>query len=222
MEIKNVEVAIMTVGGRETLTHQIMSKLHVPAALFLDEDRHGSLWNMERIMRQFLKTKKDGLLILQDDCALPSWFEREFSLSIIPESAMTFFMGMSSEPKELYDAGYSYAKTQNIWGQANYYPRQFVLDYLKWSKDQHPYTKKGDRAIKGVRKYSGDDTSICMYLRQAKQYSLMTLPHLVNHLEVKSSLGHPMTVRGVRRVSSVFGWSFLRKWDKDKIGKLSR
>lgn len=189
------------------------------ARVYIDTERRGPLWNMERIMED---NADDGVLILQDDVFVPEWFEEEFLKCWIPESPMTFFLGMSKEPLRLWEEGYSYAATKNVWGQANWFPPEFIGRYLEWSVKQPAPTLRGEEAKPGVRKYSGDDTSVCMFLKESGAVSLMTLPHLVNHQAVKSTLGHP-TWKGERaRVSRVFGKQYLRPWDKAKIGRLTR
>lgn len=209
-------IAIQTVPGREILLRYLRGRLP-QALIYSDTDRRGPLWNMERIM---LAHSRSGVLILQDDVIVPDWFTTEFTRCWMPDRCMTFFMGISEEPLRLWNEGYSYVETQNIWGQANWYPSKFLEEYLPWSAAEATPVCKGVTPPRGVRRYSGDDTSICMYLRHTRQYSVMTLPHLVDHQEVHSTLGHPSTVRGKARVSNVFGEQYLREWDRTKIARM--
>lgn len=213
-----MKVAIQTVPARAAMAAVMMLRLPGDTKPYVDTTMRGSLWNMERI----LADSPDGVLILQDDVALPAWFMGQALESLIDGEVMSFFIGMSEEPRRLYDEGFSYARTQNVWGQANYYPPDFVAAYLEWAARQQPISPCGMDSPSPFRKWSGDDSSICACLRHLKRYAYLTLPNLVNHQEVPSVLGHPRTVRGIRRISSVFGESLLRPWDKTKIGKLKR
>ena len=211
--------AILTVDERSDVLSQMKSNVTWPYTVAVDEARLGSLWNMDRVMRANVGA---GVLILQDDLVVPPWFEAEFLKAWMPEEPMTFFVGMSEEPKWLWEKGYSYAATRNIWGQANWYPASFLKKYLFWSERAVPPLPPGSRQVKGVRNSTGDDTSVTMYLKKSGEFMLMTLPHLIDHMEVKSTMGHPSTVRGVRRVSTVFGEQYLRPWNKSKIARMSR
>lgn len=208
--------AIQTVDERGEVLAEMLAAITWPHKVYVDAERRGCLWNMERIMRDNADT---GVLILQDDLVIPPYFEAEFLKAWMPEQVMTFFIGMADWPRGLWEKGYTYAAVKNIWGQANWYPPAVVKRYLDWSSRAAPPLPPGAKPVKGVRNATGDDTSITMFLRSTRTFSIMTLPHLVDHKEVKSTMGHPATIRGIKRVSMLFGEQYLRPWDKTRVAK---
>jgi len=214
-------IAIQCVPERKDLVDRLLIRLP-EADAFEDENHRGPLWQMERIMNAHAET---GVLILQDDVAVAPWFLEELEKAIWPDRQMMFFNAYSKFLRPLYDQGYCYATTRNCWGQANYYPAEMIAAYQEWAAQQDPIGPprvNSSKLRQPWRSWSSDDPAIGKFCRDTRRDILMTLPHLVNHAQVKSVLGHPRTVGGKARISGLFGKDLLRPWDKTKVGRLPR
>ena len=211
-----MKVAIQCVPSRKYVVDVMLKHLPSDTVVYYDTEYMGSLWNMERI----LKDSTSGVLMLQDDLVLANWFMEEVEKSILEDSVMTYFLGMSTKVKDWYNAGFSYVRMRKVWGQATYFPPSFISQYIEWASNQPPIAKKGESAEVFHRKFSADDTSIQECLRVYSRYAYLTLPNLVNHQsDIPSELGHPRTVKGIQRMSTIYGKKFLRAWNKEAIVK---
>lgn len=203
-----MQIAIQAVLDRADGVERIQKRLPRAVAIW-DTERRGSLWSLEKA---FAKSDPgESLLVVQDDVAIPEWFEDELAECLIPDRVMSFFMGMSKFLRIEYDKGNSYAETRNIWGQANYFPAGFVTGYFGWVEAER----------RGIKRH-GDDNELNAYFKHAGIWSLLTLPNIVNHVQVKSTLGHPRRPQGKARVSGLFGKEHLRPWNKAAIGRLPK
>lgn len=202
-----MQIAIQAILSRADSVERIQARLP-QARVSWDTGMHGTLWSMEKIFAD--SDPLQPLLILQDDVSIPEWFEEELAECIFPTRVMSFFMGMSKFLKVEYDKGNSYAETRNVWGQANYFPVGFIPRYQAWAAKQTG------------RLRNGDDTELNRFYRHAGIWSLLTIPNIVNHLQVKSSMGHTRRPQGKARVSGLFGKEYLRPWNKDAIGRLPK
>lgn len=208
-----MKIAIQAVPCRRSMVEMLVKRLPEGVEVFYDEKYRGPLWSLERIFE--LHGDNDGLLVLQDDTIVPKWFMREFEASLIDGEVMSYFRGITTQQRELYDQGFSYATCAGVWGLANYYPTSFVKHYLEWAANNPNRGKRNDSSTK-----LADDLSISACLKEMKKKAYLTLPNLVNHQEAPSTMGNPRTVKGINRLSSLYGESLLRGWDKTKIGKL--
>lgn len=211
-----MNIVIQAVKCRKTLVEKLVERIEAQgskAEVFYDEKYNGPLWSMERIFEKYVGD--GGILMLQDDTILPKWFMREFQASKIDGEVMSYFRGITNQQRELYDQGYSYATCDGVWGLANYYTDEFVSNYLKWIPDNVDRGKRFPDSKK-----LADDIAISRFMKFSKIRAYLTLPNLVNHQEAPSTVGNPRTVKGINRLSSLYGESLLRSWDKTKVAKL--
>jgi hypothetical protein len=210
-----MKIVIQAVPCRRTMVDKLVGRLvdqgQTPE-VFYDEGYNGPLWSMERIFEKYAGS--GGILVLQDDTILPKWFMREFEASKIDGEVMSLFRGITTQQKELYDQGFSYATIPAVWGLANYYPDDFIVSYLMWTKDNPNRGRRHPTCSK-----IGDDLAIGQFMKQSKRIAYVTLPNLVNHQEAPSTVGNPRTVKGINRLSSLYGEGLLRPWDKTKVTK---
>jgi hypothetical protein len=205
-----MKIAIQAVPCRKSMVENLLTRLPSGVEVCYDTEYRGALWSFETILKN---SGGQDVLMMQDDTIVPRWFMREFEASLIKGEVMSYFMGISKAQGRLYEEGYSYAKTQNIWGLSNYYPADFIEYYLAWA-DKTP-----DRAGGGK---GADDVSVRSCLKSCKRFAYLTLPNILNHQESPSTMGNPCRIGGVSRLSSLYGEKLLRAWDKTKIGKLPK
>jgi hypothetical protein len=212
-----MKIAILAVPARLALVDGQLPYLP-NAKVWVDTDYNGVLWNSERVFADGV-TDPEGLLLIQDDAVVPCWFMEEFEKSKIQNRPMSYFY-FGKSLAALYRQGICYVQTNNITGQANYYPQWFLRSYFEWIKLVPPaMLRSGQKMSKEehYRNWSTMDISINLCLRWLRQFSFLTVPNLVDHRRTSSTLGHNW-MNG--RVSFCFGKSLLRKWDASAIGNV--
>lgn len=208
-------IVVQTVPSREFMIGALLAKLEqngLPVEVSCDPDYRGTQWHLQKIMKEH----PEGVLILQDDVIVADWFREELDKAMVEDKPMSLFLGMTKKLLELHKAGYHYGLTQNMWGQANYYPKWFIADYLEWATPENLWDEKKGRVT------LADDHGLCKFCRE-KDYSFwVTIPNLVEHNHhLPSTLGHPKTVRGLPRVSALFGKKYLpERWDAALVANI--
>ncbi len=203
---------IQTVPSRSIMIPSLVERLKgLNPYVSTDPDYLGTHWHLTKIMKE----NRDGVLIIQDDVIIPTWFREELDKAMVPDRCMIFLIGLTDKQRQLYDEGFCYAETQRLWCPANYYTGKFIEEYLEWATDENLYQPEKGRITRA------DDYGLQKFLKQTGKSFLLTLPNLCNHNnQIPSTLGHPKSIKGKARVSSLFSKDLLRRWDHAKIGKL--
>jgi hypothetical protein len=211
-----MKIAIMAVPERASYVADIKRRL--PDAVVYEDTRHqGALISMEKILADHVSS---GVLILQDDVVVPCWFLDELGKAWISDRHMSFFY-RSPKQVPLYERGYSYVSVRKPWGQANYFPAEFIRAYLEWTKIGPEIVQRGGVRDTKKRYVDWDDGSVWKFMQHSKRLALLTLPNLVNHRNVKSSQGHSRSLKQEHAwVSPVFGKGLLRPWNKTVVTQL--
>lgn len=219
-----MKIVIQAVREREHLVKDLL-KLIPSAVPYYDEKHEGCLESRVAI----LEASPEGVLIVQDDVILLDWFLEEAGKSII-EDELTFFCAPTNTwLPDAYEQGFSYARSKHLlWGQAMWHPAWFCKGFPAWLPSVAHITAESEIVAKlpaRMRLFHGgvrmDDMTMRAYLRSVNRWAYLTLPNLVNHRHVRSTLGHGRTLGGVSWVSYLFGKKYLRPWDKTAITEWS-
>lgn len=135
-------------------------------------------------------------LVLEDDLLLPRGFQRsvEAALRYAPEVAPVSFFQIAPRYTKAYDEGYCwYIDNGTNWAQALAVPTFMVDPFLAWEQREVAATHRWFCQ----RLYS--------YVQVLKMHVQMTLPCLVQHLDLPSMAGNPKKAGGTyQRTAAAF------------------
>jgi hypothetical protein len=132
------------------------------------------------------------VILIEDDVILCENFIESVQKAIdanINRCPLVFF-SISDQSKKAYDTGYRWVKMKtNSWAQCIAYPEEIIEDLLKYPSINTKFS----------------DVWLSMYCLVNKINIMQPLPNFVQHMELKSSIGNPITIGGRKRISKVFG-----------------
>lgn len=218
-----MKIAIGSVPSRREHVERVLLRRFLNAEVYEDTEGRGNIWQRMRILRD----NPDGVLHVEDDVCVPSWFLEEQQKSMVEDEAMSYYISFSQGVLARYRKGYSYMRIRGMTGNCNYYPSWMCRGFIEWVDSYIPVPKDyGQRPIlwsypdwrkggwlHGVAHRM--DALVSAWLYHTGRSMLATLPNLVNHGIFPSVIG-----QGEWNNPSVcFGKSFLRPWNKTKISE---
>lgn len=152
--------------------------------VFDDAERHGVMWNHQRIIEDFVASGEDYTLVVQDDAIpLEGW---EDHLEQVMSVASRFPLSLCHFQKrglKLWDRGICFGYATNCaWGQAIVYSRRFATDYL--------HTLRDLATIDPITWQRSDDGILVVHNLLTGNKSSFTTRALFDHADGHSTLGH--------------------------------
>lgn len=205
-----MKIVIQAVPERKQLVEGLLGFLP-DAEVYYDEKHEGCHPSRVHILRN----NPQGVLILQDDVVITPWFLEEAQKAVRLDDLTSFCLCTNPWTMDAYQQGFSYVRTKCLlWGQAIWMPAKMIREYLKWLSSESYLTALAARE-EGVRSslrmfsrgVQMDDQTIRRFLQESQWWNYVTLPNLVNHRFVASTLGHTGALRNGAWVSHVFGKS---------------
>lgn len=130
----------------------------------------------EKAWRRGLEMGATHHMVLQDDVILCERFT-EACLAVagaIPHECLSLFYG----PRRGFDGGLRWGVCEGPWGQGIIMPRDLAQGYLDWAAAHlHP-------------DFRSSDARISVYLRAIRRQCFVPFPHLLEHADVKSTIGN--------------------------------
>lgn len=189
-----MKVGICTIESRlDNYTKQLVDCLKPECSnikLFIDKSKRGHFWNYRRMLKEMLtNAKKDEpILLCTDDVILPKGWKKYWEN--IHAKANNDIYGLFSRQRHLFNKenlkrGYvTKCQKRGLYDQAIIYINQQQLPQQvdEW------YARNYELMGKHRRKHF-DVVVQDAIVSTGKEYTILT-PCLVNHIGVKSSLGH--------------------------------
>lgn len=165
------------------------------AHVYDDHERRGVLWNHRRIIRDFVDSGEEHMLVVQDD-AIPLEGWQDHLEQVIATATMypVSLCHFQKRGKELWERGFSYGYSpSSLWGQAVIYSREFAQSYMEtvediWTIDPIGFQKSDDGVVVVHNLVHGTNSSF-------------TTRALFDHSEGPSTLGH--LSKGRRPVATI-------------------
>ena len=194
----DVAAVIMAVPERRGFAQMLYEELNaqdqrVVAELRVDVEHRGTWPMFQECLRESLKYGASHTMIVQDDVILCPSFSCHLldAIEARPEEILSLF-GMTRKIKEAYDRGFLWGAGNAVWGQANIFTRHDVESLLKWSQAN-------------VRPdYKHDDSVVSLWCLANGKTVYTPIPTLVQHRELKSTVGNPLRPGGRDRLSPAF------------------
>lgn len=209
---KGILWAIQAVPSRMAGVERLMAAMEeagLPCTVFMDTNRLGPLASMEFAVTQALRDCRH-LVLIQDDTILAPWSLWEMQRAIVGDRVTSFFRYThKKDARDAHAEGVNYLEVREISGLANYYPASTMAEYLAWSR-----VNPGRGGDTGV----GDDVSWKNFFTATGQLALLTIPDLVQHDNVPSTLNTRFRYGRVTRDAALFGEQFLPShWDQKSL-----
>jgi len=161
----------------------------------LPPDNAGCWPTTKRAMQAGLATGAEAVLVLHDD-AIPCEVNFAPALArmraLLPEEVLGLFFMAPSAARAAWEAGSSWLRAPGwVYGLANLYPAHLLAEFLVWVEQEIP--EDYDVNV--------DDRRVGAWLTETGRSAWYPVPNLVEHPEMRSSLGHTMRPGGRPRVS---------------------
>jgi len=213
-------IGIVAVRDREANAEKMRARLdaqcaasgQAPSRIFYDDDRLGCWGNAKRVWKWGTEQPVDWVLVLQDDISFCADFVKA-AVKIARCQALgnpvSFFLPRKSV-EVARDRGLHYVATSNyLWAQATMIEVVAVRTMLSWVETKECADWNND-----------DDVRLAAFFKSKLQRKvLVTVPNLVEHLNMGSVMGHRFKYEG-RRSRYYVGDAGLAEgldWDRKDV-----
>ena len=174
-----LSIAIMAVPERKELVFKLQEQLGRRVPVLWDEKHEGCWWNARRAWGTVTGNATHHLVLSDDAEVCANFIEiAEEALAVHDDSVVTFF-NARKDVLAAKERGDSWIRLSTfLWGQSMVMPVYMIPRFLRWAREN---VKEG---------YPHDDAMLGMFCEANEVPIYCTVPHLVNHLLVKSILGH--------------------------------
>jgi GR25 family glycosyltransferase involved in LPS biosynthesis len=187
---KSMKIVIYTHEAR--INYALKLQQNIPKAIIHLDKKTGHLNAVKDALRLNYQKGCNYILLIEDDVILCDNFIQSVEKAIdanINRCPLVFF-SISEKSKEAYDKGYRWIKMKtNAWAQCIAYPEEIIEDLLNYPSVNTKFS----------------DVWLSMYCLINKIDIMQPLPNFVQHKELKSSIGNPITIGGRKRISKIFG-----------------
>lgn len=143
-------------------------------------------------LEQYQNITDDYLILCEDDIVLCERFIESVNsaLKANVNNYPVVFFSMSSEIIDADKQGYRWIKSNNTaWAQCVAYPKHIIPGILKYPRENIKFS----------------DVLLSMYCLENKIPIYQPIPNFVQHMELKSTIGNPVSVGGRTRTTKLFG-----------------
>jgi hypothetical protein len=185
-----MKIVIYTHEGR--INHALKLQEQISGSIIHLDKKTGHLNAVKDALRINYEKGCNYIILIEDDVILCENFISSVEKAInanVNRCPLVFF-SISDQSKKAYDQGYRWIKMKtNPWAQCIAYPEEIIQDLLKYPAINTKFS----------------DVWLSMYCLSNNINMMQPLPNFVQHMELKSSIGNPITIGGRKRITKVFG-----------------
>lgn len=185
-----MKIVIYTHEAR--INYALNLKKNIPNAIIHLDKKTGHLNAVKDALRYNYEKGCNYILLIEDDVILCDNFIESVNKAIdanLNRCPLVFF-SISEQSKKAYNMGYRWIKMKtNAWAQCIAYPEELIEGLLKYPVINTKFS----------------DVWLSMYCLSNNINIMQPLPNFVQHMELKSTIGNPVTVGGRKRITKVFG-----------------